>query len=67
MHVPINPHQIQVSNRTAQLYQCFIEKIAFNMVPITKLMWKTKTLWVKAHYGDSLWGTFGSSIIIHIV
>jgi hypothetical protein len=22
---------------------------------------------VKAHYGDSLWGTFGSNIIIHTI
>jgi hypothetical protein len=23
--------------------------------------------WVKAHYGDLLWGTFGSNIIVHII
>jgi hypothetical protein len=29
-----------------------------------KRSWVT---WVKAHYNDPLWGTFGSSIIVHIV
>jgi hypothetical protein len=24
-------------------------------------------VWVKAHYDDPLWGTFGSSIVVHIV
>jgi hypothetical protein len=24
-------------------------------------------VWVKTHYGDSFWGIFGFSIIVHIV
>jgi hypothetical protein len=67
MHVPINLHQIQVSYGMAQLYQCFIKKIAFITVPITKLTWKIKPFRVKTHYSDSLWGSFGSSIIVHII
>jgi hypothetical protein len=40
MHVPNNPHNIQVFNNLAQFYQCFVNCFAFIMALITKLMWK---------------------------
>jgi hypothetical protein len=38
MHVPNNPHNIQVFNSLAQFYQCFVNFFAFIMALITKLM-----------------------------
>jgi hypothetical protein len=48
MPPPKNPQHIQVFNRMAQFYRCFIKKFIANMAPITRLTKKTKTfLWTK--------------------
>ncbi len=46
MPTTTNPQQIQVFNEMVQLYRCFITKITFIMVLITKLMKKKKTFYV---------------------
>jgi hypothetical protein len=32
-----------------------------------KVFWCCLAIWVKTHYANPLWGTFGSSIIVHIM
>jgi hypothetical protein len=43
-HMPMSKtlKDIQVFNRMAQYYMCFIKKFAFIIASITKLLWKTK-------------------------
>ncbi len=43
MPPPKNPQQIQVFNRMAQFYRCFIKNFVAIMAPITKLTRKIKT------------------------
>jgi hypothetical protein len=38
MPIPTTPQEIQVFNRVAQFYRCFIKKIASIMSTITKLL-----------------------------
>jgi hypothetical protein len=42
MSVPKTPQEIQVFNRMAQFYKCFIRNFAFIMASITELLKKTK-------------------------
>jgi len=42
LHVPTNPQQIQVFNRMAQFYKCFIKNFPFIVALIMKLMKKIK-------------------------
>jgi hypothetical protein len=48
MPIPINLHEIQVFNRMAQFYRCFIKKIVLIMSPITKLVKKFEVFeWIE--------------------
>jgi hypothetical protein len=40
MPIPTNPQDIQVFNKMAQFYRCFIKNFASIMSPITKLFKK---------------------------
>jgi len=48
MLVPPTPQEIQVFNKMAQFYKCFIKNFASIMSPITKLFKKSEVFeWIK--------------------
>jgi hypothetical protein len=48
MLVLATPHEIQVFNKMAQFYKCFIKKITSIMSPITKLLKKFEVFeWIE--------------------